>query len=133
LFFLSYLLPKITRPLRRLLTHHNISLSLQDSLSCLRRKLKAFKFIKTLKKGEDQEEKRAAQMAMEQEQREQREARHLTIHESWPQIVPQDLKNKIIGMFIGSGPCRAVGLTELYCLTWSRRHFLLLRISKNAS
>ena len=47
---LSYLLSKIKlQPLRRFLSQHNISFSLQDKLSSLRRKLKVF--IKSLNKS----------------------------------------------------------------------------------
>ena len=49
IFMLSYFQPKIKlRPLRRLLTRHKIVFSLQDGLSCLRRKLKTV--IRTLKR-----------------------------------------------------------------------------------
>ena len=87
MYLLSYLLPtsKIKlRPLRRLLTQHKISFSLQDNLSSLRQKLKAF--IKTLEKGKCREEKQAVQLAMEIETREQSEARHHKIYESWSQF-----------------------------------------------
>ena len=67
---------------------------MQDGLSCLRRKLKAY--IKSLKKGKIQQQKQAAQLAKEVEKIEQRESRRLEIHESWPKIVPQDLKEKIV-------------------------------------
>ena len=95
---LSYLLPKIKlRPLRRLLSQHDISYSLQDNLSSLRRKLKTF--IKSLKKGKCQEQKRADHLVKEKEKEDQHESRSLEIHNSWPQIVPQDLKKKVIEMF----------------------------------
>jgi hypothetical protein len=66
IFLLSYLLPTIKlRSFRRLLVQHNIFFLLQDSLSSLRRKLKAF--IKTLKKGKCREDKQAGQFAKEKE------------------------------------------------------------------
>ena len=98
IFLLSHLLPKIKlRPLRRLLTQHNISFSLQDSLSSLRKKLRAF--IKLLKKAKYQEQKEESELAKKKEKEEQRESRRLRIHESWPEIVSQDQKNKIIDSF----------------------------------
>jgi hypothetical protein len=76
---LSYLLPKIKlRPLRQLLSQHNILFSLQDNLSSLRRKLKAF----INKKGKHQDQKEADRLAKEKEKEEQHESRCLEIHNS---------------------------------------------------
>ena len=70
IFILSKLQPKIKlRPLRRLSTQHKIAFSLQDRLSCLRRKLKTF--IKTLKKGKCRYEKEVEKKAKEIERNEE--------------------------------------------------------------
>lgn len=144
--FLSHLLPKITlRPLRRFLSQHNFSFSLQDNLSCLRRKLKAF--IKTLKKGkscatEHKLEAVQSRLTKQKEKEEQRESRRLQIHESWPQIISQDLKKKIIETFceetssntlstftcavcgeatLNSNQCKVpIGVIDLEILKWKK-------------
>ena len=65
---------------------------MKDNLSSLRWKLKVF--IKSLNKGKYQELKRVDQLAKEKEKQD----RSLEINNSWPQIVPQDLKKKVIEM-----------------------------------
>ena len=85
-------------PLRRLLTRHKIVFSLQDGLSCLRRKLKTF--IRTLKKGESRYEKIKSQLAKEMKTEEEIENRRSEIHQSWPQLVPLALKKKLLKCFM---------------------------------
>lgn len=134
--FLSHLLPKITlQPLHRFLSQHNFSFSLQDN------------FIKTLKKGkscatEHKLEAVQSRLTKQKEKEEQRESRCLQIYESWPQIISQDLKKKIIETFceetssntlstftcavcgeatLNSNQCKVpIGVIDLEILKWKK-------------
>ncbi|KAJ7323606.1 hypothetical protein DFH08DRAFT_817642 [Mycena albidolilacea] len=88
-------------PLRRLLTTLGIDYSRSESLRELRNKLR--ERISTLRKGKHAERKADAQAERTRLQRAETRAFYeeesRKIIASWPQLVPQSLKNNIINMF----------------------------------
>ncbi|KAJ7667331.1 hypothetical protein B0H17DRAFT_1142820 [Mycena rosella] len=81
-------------PMRRILTNLDIDHQPSDPLRVLREKLRAY--ILPLRKGKRVEREQQAQhekMTRFNEQLKQ-------MRESWPQLIPQALKNKIIKLFV---------------------------------
>jgi hypothetical protein len=111
------------------LTNLNIEHEDHDSLGQLRRKLK--RYILQLHKGKDTEREQCEKHQKVIQDREQLES----MRQSWPQLVPQSLKNKTLRLFrkgalfknlfqvsfrfwselfliFGSGPCSLSALTN---------------------
>ena len=91
--------------MRRILTNLDINYQLSDPLRVLREKLHAY--ILVLRKGKRVEREQQAQREKTTRFNEQLKQ----IRESWPQLVPQTLKDKIINLFrerTSSEPSRPV-------------------------
>jgi hypothetical protein len=80
-------------PLRRVLSNLDVQYDNDDSLPQLRRKLKSY--ILKLRKGKDTDRIQRQKHDKLVEEREQLES----VRRSWPQLVPQSLKNKILRLF----------------------------------
>ena len=80
-------------PLERLLQAHNVPYSMDHGVSSLRRSMK--QHVRELKKG-----KRSANQHKDQEKSHQEQEKRMDdICCQWPQIVPHNLKNKVVKMF----------------------------------
>ena len=91
---LNQIAPKLSqRALRRILSYNSVAYHPNDSRSQLRRELK--KFITRLKHGKRTEEQRNAAIVAEKSLH----AQYQDLLDSWPKIVRQDLKDKIIKLF----------------------------------
>ena len=94
IYILSRLLHKLKlRPLRRILSQNNVDHDSNGSRSYLRRELR--KYITRLTHGKRTEEQRNKVLKLEKEHEDQKQR----LLETWPQVVSQNLKNKIVKMF----------------------------------
>jgi hypothetical protein len=94
IYILSQLLKKLKlRALRRLLSQNNVDHDSNGSRSYLRRELK--KYITRLRHGKRTEEQRNKELETEREHQDRKQR----LLESWPQLVSDNFKNKIVKMF----------------------------------
>ena len=95
---LSRLLRKLKlRPLRRILSQNSVNHDRNGNCSYLRRELK--KYITRLRHGKRTEEQRNKILQLEKPAGGENQDQNQRLLESWPQLVGQNLKNKIVNMF----------------------------------
>src|SRR6266545_3024372 len=93
ILIMTSLIKSSLRILQRIFNVHEIYYETDFTLSNFRRELR--KYITKLRKGKAEEDKRVAVLDAEIEvEKERRE-----LHESWPRIVPKDLKDKVAQIF----------------------------------